>query len=320
MDIDAAVARYLVDKGYTNAYKGLCKDLGKDELPLARQSLLNLIGKAPRFNATRTLQEIPVEVQFRGIPKPWNQSILVGSLVVCLTFADNVDEGPCAVFACADKSLNIYSLPKRTIIRTVYDLHSGAAIRFVRQFNNELLLTGGLDGRLILSKALTGEAVAIVRAHTKYVTSLDVYGEYIVSAGYDGMINSYKFDKGVLKKIVCQHLDSIPTCARIVELDGRLVVVVCRQDSTFLSCYYLDSLLEYDKLNLCDAEYVADSFTPMDLALRGTKFAVATNHVPYMRVITGIIGEGVINNFLVQAPQDQYSSPRLQWSMDGKVR
>ncbi|ANB14632.1 protein MET30 [Sugiyamaella lignohabitans] len=260
-----------------------------------------------------------------------------------------------AIVSCADKSIRFYSLTSGKLIRTIKGLHGSSAVRFIRRLSNTHLITAGLDGRLIVSNFTTGEVSAIFRAHSSYITSLDVWGGYVVSTGFDKIVNVFKIidESGALKNMASVKLDVCPTGAKIVALDpsnndiiekesmddtlresspsspghtfkeGFIpAVILCKQDTTYMFFYSLHSLRLLNKVNLCDADYGSDSFTPLDIAVdeQRLRYAVATNHVPYMRIITGFVGKTtIVNNLAVFSPQDQYSAPQLVWSKSGKV-
>lgn len=270
----------------------------------------------------------------------------------------------------------------RRLVHVWHAVHGGAAIRFIQHIGGSLVLTAGMDGRYIVTDVGAGECVGDEKAHARFINAMgyDTEENLLASAGYDGLIKIYKLDivsKKVVFRLLGQHkFLQIPTVVRFARLPesagsqaGRLVLLACIQDSTRL--FYLSvpprleepgsqptSLSVISKTNLLDAEYASShiTFTPMalDLASDGSgRYAVATSHMPNMRVVIGELGleahddaeaavaaatgdvqvkeeesaevlamrsknrnNLILHNIQARAPQDKFSIPKIRWSAD----
>lgn len=270
----------------------------------------------------------------------------------------------CVLVSGADKSLRCYDARTRKQVYVWHGVHGSAAIRGIEHIGEGLILTGGMDGQFIVTQMGTCKMLGRVKAHNRFINAMsyDSKSQMLVSAGYDGLIKVYKLkqerDNGITSKVefkpVAQHkFVQIPSVVKITTLkDGRTVVLAGIQDSTLL--HYLlipsevgsngvaQSLETLAKLNLLDAEFASSFvvFSPMAIDLYTDektgiqRFAIATSHSPYMRVIIGQVeradssktttnqdGEetlGLIeHNLLAHAPQDKFSMPKIKWSHNG---
>lgn len=216
--------------------------------------------------------------------------------------------------------------------------------------SSNLLVTGGMDGAVSLFN-VDGTKYCSVKKHSKFIVSLDMKDtDMVVSAGYDGVIslfsityqdsttghNGNEHENGsgssdgasalfFLRHIKSIDLPTIPTCARFCIWQETPVVAVTRQDSAYLYYYSVDPktpLQIIKEVRLSDAQYVSDPFTPLQITFnkKNGLMAVATNHVPYMRVlIVHVDSSQVVHNLTSLCPQDHYSSPQIQWSHDNTL-
>lgn len=244
----------------------------------------------------------------------------------------------------ADKSLRMYDAGKQTLLHVFHGVHgSGAAIRAITYIGHGIVVTGGMDGRFVATDLVSKETIGSERAHSRFINGIAYNAAHgiLASAGFDGFIKLYKLKivEGVHRQVIFTLLGThkflqMPTTVALVELGQpkQLVLLACTQDSTIMHFLAIpdnlgnapvDSLTELRKVNLLDAEYSSFiTFTPMHISVApdgSGRYAVATSHAPYLRIILGNLNEDSIQqNILAHAPQDKFSTPRIKWSSDGK--
>lgn len=324
LKVEQLVAKYLQKKGYNFAYEGIQKDIPGIQHDLEEAGDLEGTLLSVRGFMTETKRE-EAKPQFLTYPSSSTaitKSSLSSGFVVAVAFvADNV------VVATADKLIQVYSLDGQ-LKHKILNLHGNAVIRAIRAFypleeKNEqpLMVTAGMSGLVVVSD-LEGNILAEIKAHSKFVNSLDVYKNCIVSSSYDKSVALLSYKEKALARNADLILPSIPTSVCfLASADHDLRVLVGRQEYSSITLYDA-SLKEQDKIKLWDADFgsFGNTFCPMYIAVdpENKRIAVGTDHIPYMRIILiDAISLKVIDNFTSFTPQNQYSAPQISWSSDG---
>lgn len=273
----------------------------------------------------------------RTIVTPFDTAGLITSLVA-VQGSSLSKSHPLVLIGCADKSLRLYNLCTRELVHVFHSLHGNAAVRSINYIGNDIALTGGMDGNFIATDLATREQIGQEKAHSRFInaTAWNADHSVLASGGFDGWIKLYRVsveegNKSVKFELLGSHkFMQIPTSVELIELDSKLNLLACTQDSTvmhFLSVPESSeapptSLEAIGKVNLLDAEYSSFvTFTPLHIAISSDRkrYAVATSHSPHLRIIVGRFGvDGIDLNLLAHAPQDKFSLPRITWSLDGK--
>lgn len=322
--IEQLVAKYLKNKGYSAAYEGILKDIPGIQHDLENSEDLEGILLSMRGFMTETKKE-ETHPQFLSYPDSSTviaKSVLPTGFVVAVAFvADNV------VVATADKLVQVYSLDGQ-LKHKIPNLHGNAVVRAIRAFypsqetdEQPLMVTAGMSGLVVVSD-LEGNVFAEVKAHSKFVNSMDVHKNYIASSSYDKSVALLSYENKTLTKIASMILPSIPTSLCFLEsADHDLRILVGRQEFSSINLYDM-AFEELDTVKLWDADFgsFGNTFCPMYIAVdpENKRIAVGTDHTPYMRIILiDAASLKVIDNFTSFTPQNQYSAPQISWSSDG---
>lgn len=220
----------------------------------------------------------------------------------------------------SDQYLRIYDFEDNELIVETKILHS-SAIRVINIIEKKYIITGGLDGQLILSKINTQKngfnlkpiilKINKIKAHSRFILEIDYKNGFLISIGHDNYLCLFKFNDDKLnneklKKIASYKLLTTPTSIRITNYTGFPIIVLTRSESTCLFFYKLShndndkeneqfKIIEIKKINLNESQYsTTNDFTPMNIKLcpinknndnNDLLIAVATSHVPFMRIL-----------------------------------
>lgn len=243
---------------------------------------------------------------------------------------------PCILVTEADRSLRIFDFYTFDLLKVYLHIHS-SPILMLEVLDESNIMTGGMDGRLVISTPSTGEVTVELKDHFKYLVKIAISKDhkYVATAGYDKKVHVYSLEKPesgpiVLSKIGTLTFPTNPEAAIFVYADGEdgattTKLVVSRRDSTFLYYYKLQpNLVEFARHNLNPESNSWVSFCAMDLVLDPTEhkyLGAVTSTVPHMRFMLLESGnDTILKNAFTRAPQDAYSTSRVTWRPQGSVR
>lgn len=242
----------------------------------------------------------------------------VALLVVDLTIYVPTDgNGTPRVFvALSDKTVQVWDLDG-SLLGTITNLHTGAAIKQIRQAGNRIV-TGGLNGELALVEPEAPyNVIKRQRAHRRIVACVDATHDLIASGGFDGIVALFNGD---LEPLGTTSFHTGITVLALCQYQGTQALVVGSHDSPSLSILDINGLGILHRIDLLDAAFATNTFTPMGLLVDSTAgtYVVATNHTPYMRLIEGNLEEGTPSrNLLTLVEQTKFSDPVLATSGKG---
>lgn len=210
-------------------------------------------------------------------------------------YSGHVDEkkyfpDACLLVAGSDKSIRCYDAHTRSLVHVWHAVHGGSAVRAIMYLTTGYVLSGGMDGRLVLTDMETGKCAGSVKAHSRLVNAMDYSPDFglVVSGGYDGWVVVYKVNQDTktrkveLTKVAHYKFMQIPTIVKITKLPHtkQPVVLVCVQDSTYLN--YL-SIPNHTKIDA--AEELATQFSSLSMA-QPSIFGTQANDVPPLSIIS----------------------------------
>ncbi|KAK9237226.1 WD40-repeat-containing domain protein [Lipomyces kononenkoae] len=357
-NVHVLVARYLRDNGYKNTLEAFKEELGleDDMIPSDHSITLESIIEQKRlFDLSRELEAVTVADDedkwhvpypaFKSIlPKQSPESNILFVSVANLSIPASTDDPssgfparPCILTSSADRSLRIFDFYTLELLRVHTHLHASPILSFL-VFNESTLLTGGMDGRLVVSNPATGDIIAQLNDHQKYLVRIACSRDmkYVATAGYDKKVNAYSIENlgsdesnFAFAKIGTISFPTNPEAILFATTEGENEsesttprLIVSRRDSTFLYYYKLFPVLsEAARHNLNPDGTSWVSFCAMDMSLDPVdhKFlVVATSTVPQMRfMMLQSRSDQILKNVSTKAPQDAYSSARICWRPNG---
>lgn len=145
----------------------------------------------------------------------------------------------------SDKSIRCYDAKSQALVHVWHGVHGGSAVRAVAYLGNGYILSGGMDGRLVVTDMESGQSAGQAKAHSRLVNAMDYSRDLglVASGGYDGWVVVYKVQVGEeerkveLVKIGQHKFMQIPTVVKIAELPNtkQPVVLAGVQDSSLLN-------------------------------------------------------------------------------------
>ncbi|KAJ8097869.1 WD40-repeat-containing domain protein [Lipomyces tetrasporus] len=358
-NVHVLVARYLRDNGYNNTLEAFKEELGleDDMIPSDHSITLESIIEQKRlFDLSQELDAVTLvddendkwHVPYPGfksvLPKQSPESNILSVSVAYLSMPISVDDSsssvstrPCIMATSADRSLRIFDFYTFDLLTVYTHLHSSPILTLL-VLNESTLLTGGMDGRLVVSNPATGDVIAQLKDHMKYLVRIACSKDmrYLATAGYDKKVHAYSIENmgPDVPTIGFTRIGtlSFPTNPEAIvfvnpEEDNTTdstppQLVVSRRDSTFLYYYKLFPVLsEAARHNLNPDSNSWVSFCAMDIVLdpAESKFlGVATSTMPHMRFMLLESGaDTIMKSAFTKAPQDTYSSARICWRPQG---
>ncbi|KAK9333892.1 WD40-repeat-containing domain protein [Lipomyces starkeyi] len=354
-NVHVLVARYLRDNGYNNTLDAFKEELGleDDMIPSDHSITLESIIEQKRlFDLSQELVAVTLadnEEDKWHVPYPEFKSILrkspesnilfvsVANLSISTDDLSSDFRRPCIITTAADRSLRIFDFYTFELLKVYTHLHSSPILTLL-VLNESILLTGGMDGRLVVSNPATGDVITQLKDHTKYLVRIACSNDrrYVATAGYDKKVNAYSIENPGsdeptfrFNKIGTISFPTSPEAIVFVTPEQETTIestpprlIVSRRDSTFLYYYKLFPVLsEAARHNLNPDSNSWVSFCAMDIILdpMQSKFlAVATSTVPHMRFMMLQSGvDTILKNAFTKAPQDAYSTPRICWRPHG---
>ncbi|KAK9433478.1 WD40-repeat-containing domain protein [Lipomyces doorenjongii] len=355
-NVHVLVARYLRDNGYNNTLDAFKEELGleDDMIPSDHSITLESIIEQKRlFDLSQDLDAVTLadnEEDKWHVPYPEFKSILpkqspesnilfvsVANLSIPTDDLSSDFARPCIISTSADSSLRIFDFYTFELLKVYTHLHSSPILTLL-VLNESTLLTGGMDGRLVVSNPATGDVITQLKDHMKYLVRIECSndGKYVATAGYDKKVNAYSIENTGsdeptfrFNKIGTISFPTSPEAIAFVPPEKETTIestpprlIVSRRDSTFLYYYKLFPVLsEAARHNLNPDSNSWVSFCAMDIILEPmqSKFlGVATSTVPHMRFMMLQSGvDTILKNVFTKAPQDAYSSARICWRPHG---
>lgn len=318
--IQDLVAHYLRDNGLTNTLNSFELELnhkfGTHDLDESLETIVKdrvnfdrLEQTQPGTDSTYTEQQRQLiashHLNVPGwdvlVPKTKQKlSIMGGTLAIATQYGriHTDKEINVALLSASDRSLYIYDLDSDQLLLTDRSLHNGVSIKaMVAVPDTDRLITCGMDGLLTLSiigsSALT-PLVQGVRLHKRLITAVayDPKSRCLGSVGWDSRlcVSQLNPDASNIDVIDDCKLLTKPTCIlSIPDESGLPVFLLGRTDSSLLGVFTVSDshLIEVARLSLNDSEFSNHSFHPMDIVqISDHLVCIATNHVPYLRLIT----------------------------------
>ncbi|KAK9365487.1 quinon protein alcohol dehydrogenase-like superfamily [Lipomyces kononenkoae] len=357
-NVHVLVARYLRDNGYKNTLEAFKEELGleDDMIPSDHSITLESIIEQKRlFDLSREFEAVTVadnedkwHVPYPDckiiLPKQSPESNILFVSVANLSIPPSADDQssiyparPCIIATSADRSLRIFDFNTFELLRVHTHLHSSPILSLVA-LNESVLLTGGMDGRLVVSNPATGDIIAQHKDHQKYLVRIACSEDmrYLATAGYDKKVNAYSIENlgpddstFTFTKLGTISFPTNPEAILFATPEDEKSsetttprLIVSRRDSTFLYYYKLFPVLsEAARHNLNPDGNSWVSFCAMDMVLDPveSKFlVVATSTLPEMRFMMLQPGsDKILQNASTKAPQDAYSSARIFWRPNG---
>ncbi|GAO47532.1 WD40 repeat-like protein [Saitoella complicata NRRL Y-17804] len=199
--------------------------------------------------------------------------------------------------------------------------------------DGQFLITGGMDGRILVTDVPRNggphvEHVQTVAKHGRYVVRLAMSSDkgFLVSASYDNTVKIFCRDRAspacpvpAWKEERTITFATQPEALHITE-DNE--VIMAARSSNLLQCIKLYTGEERTiNLNAVGDDHV--SFSPLDIAPHPQNpnvLAIATLHptTPFHRVVFLDLSQSrVIGDLWTDAPQNEYSTPRVVWRGSG---
>ncbi|KAK9472443.1 WD40-repeat-containing domain protein [Dipodascopsis tothii] len=365
-NIHVLVARYLRDNRYAETLKAFQEEIGLEDNMIPTDdsmTLESIVDHNRRMNLAQDFAAISLEDDSEKwvVPHPQFKTMLPAQMpetnilfvtVATLAMPSVVDDPtsplytrPCILTTSADKSLRIFDFYTLDLLRKHTHLHLSPLLSLLI-YKDNMLITGGMDGRLVISRADTGDIVHEVKDHLRFVVRIACSKDqrYIATAGYDQKVYVYEIvdtpatdeapAKVELVKIGVLTFPSNPEALAFTDpdLDGGAYVdaqgarspmlIVSRRDWTFIYYYKIQpTLTEYARHNLNPDSNSWVTFCAMDIVLDPSNpkyIAIATSATPHMRFMMLEAGnDQIIKNVTTNAPQDAYSSGRICWRPHG---
>ncbi|KAK7207213.1 WD40-repeat-containing domain protein [Myxozyma melibiosi] len=352
-NIHVIVARYLRDNAYNSTLEAFKEELGleDDMIPIPSDhsmTLESIIEQKRLYDLAMGIQELDIKADTQNqwvVPSPTFKSVLPDQLsnilfvsVANLSMPTSIDDPsagtsvrPCILVTEADRSLRIFDFYTFDPLKVYTHLHS-SPILTLEVLDENTIMTGGMDGRLVVSKPATGEITAEQKDHFKYLVKIAISKDqkYVATVGYDKKVHVYTIERSETEppkfnKIGSLSFPTNPEAAAFTYQDGDDEIpklVISRRDSTFLYYYKLQpNLIEFARHNLNPESNSWVSFCAMDIALDPTEqkyLGVATSSIPHMRFMMLESGnDAILKNSFTRAPQDAYSTSRITWRPEG---
>jgi hypothetical protein len=261
-------------------------------------------------NSTKTGGDAPIDVALGGSTWSGKIQMVTTALVVDVIIYADGDTGPKIFAALADKSIQVWDM-HGNLLDTILDVHPGAAIKQIRQCRRNVV-TGSLNGELALIEASPPyKIIARKKAHRRIVACVDTSNDFVVSGGFDAKVVLYSDQLHQLAETTMRTGITALSLCKYNDMDA--VVVGCH-DLTTLVILDTPNLSVLHRIDLCDAEFGSYTFTPMGISVDSVAgcYVVATNHTPYMRLLTGRLnGNTPDRNLLTLIQQTKFSDPDI---------
>lgn len=346
MSLHSLVAHFLHANNYHETLRQFEAEHGNPiplELP-AHESLEEIVNDRYTFNEVAGLQHLDIneildeqlQQVARGLgnwtsPYPVIKHRLDGSLglVVSAQFVGSVlllataDTKLVAVDLDGNKTGEWANYIGRVVIKKIVRVDDGRAVLI------------GMNGSAHLVQVQPDSISTIWegKVHQRLVTDAKVVAvgdkQYLVTLGWDFLVRVFTVTEE-LTQVAETRLLVQGSAFDAIEYQGKLVVVVGKNEHTLLEVYTLDGGLELiHKISLNDAEFTTLDFSPRAIQiLAGATplVAVGTSHEPYMRLIVvaltdlqpgGVKRNQILKNLNTLCPQDKYSTAMIAWREDG---
>ncbi|GME77717.1 unnamed protein product [Ambrosiozyma monospora] len=238
------------------------------------------------------------------------KSLIIDSSLVELKLAESHILSA-ALFVTNDKYLYIHDIDnKKNILELKDPLKNGVSIKLVLGIpNTDYVLLCGMNGLLIATQLVKQDngdyelkKLAQAQLHQRLISSmkylsLDDNGSgFLCSIGWDLKVAVHKVDisNGQLKikKVDDYKLITNGCCIEVLkdEETNLPLILVGRIETSMISVFTVSKnrLIEVCKVALNDSEFSNHSFQAMSILQLGRQGLItfATNHIPYMRLIT----------------------------------
>lgn len=232
------------------------------------------------------------------------------------------------LFVTNTKYIFIIDLISNEILLTCYDILNGQPIKIIKGITHtEHLILCDMNGNItsmkfiisndgnwnLVNSLLSNDSK--IKLHRRLITDLKYLNMkslssksstllgYFTSIGWDNRICVGKVEL-INEKIKFTIIGDFklftnPTSILIIKdkISNLPLIIVGRLESTLLTIFTIsfDKLIELTKLSLNDSEFSTHSFQPMAITEissssdNNTIITVATNHIPYMRLITLVV-------------------------------
>ncbi|CDK25068.1 unnamed protein product [Kuraishia capsulata CBS 1993] len=235
-------------------------------------------------------------------------------------------ESNLGVFINSEKSLFLVDLNSEEVIFSVAKHHGTSNIKLAIGIpESDVVLTFGMNGTVFVNKfennmfTVLQELVLHARliSDAKYLP-IDEKSGYICSIGWDFKVKVTKIEIGPSTKLTHigeYKLMTNASCLECFWFKESAFVAVGRLETSTLSLILIEQerIVELAKLPLNDSEFSNHSFQPMSMVQfqEGDNhlLSIATNHVPFMRIITIILPN--LDTLLEEAPGLPTSTEQL---------
>lgn len=282
-----------------------------------------------------------------------NQGISTNGIPISCSFTK---DDPMVAYS--DKTVGIYDEHLNAISGSLKQ--SKNIIKFCGTLpGSEIIYTCSIDGKLTLyDKDYSLLPCGVIKVYPKMITHLqicaiDEVSWYVVSSGIGnilriGTITVEKNNNNVLNEVsestLMSACSSVAVAMKQVDNQLKPVIFLTRTDFTQITCYTLtnENVLTIScRIALNNAQFSAHSFNVRDISLintlepatlpilkNSTMLAVATSHIPYMRLIlvkvpefyiaastetAHIYYDNILRNIATVIPQDSFSKPVIRY-------
>lgn len=357
MSVEALIAQYLRTHGYIATAAKFEEELGmKLKDPQDHEPLESIIKDRLHFDEIKDTElddvhhakaslkaEIPNWYPRRPDFKETLQLGIASLIIYCTSWQWR--NRTLGLFVTNTKQLIVFDLIRNELLLTE---SFSSIIKLVVPVSDNTVAFADMSGSITLKKLVqhdveeegsenewTFESIDSnsIKLHRRLIIDMKYSDDYFVSIGWDNRVVIGSIKDLKVKIIDDAVLQSNPTSILMMKDDsGAPVVLVGRLDSSLLHMFTLqnDKFVEVARLSLNDSEFSTYSFQPMSIVqIKPHIVTVATDHVPFMRLITlyvpklseikpdpqssiiPIIRALIISNYNSMSPQDKYSSPIL---------
>ncbi|KAG7745659.1 hypothetical protein KL930_000650 [Ogataea haglerorum] len=267
---------------------------------ILKDRLAYLSLEKPESENTKSLWTVDVPKKHDLLDLGTLKSLVISSCFVKLEIGSkSVSLG---LFVTNNKQVHFFDLEKRRNILVKNDLHGLTATKLVAGVDgSDLLFSCGMDGKLRIWRAgydneLQLELLSEKQLHKRLVLQMkfqkmDRKTGFLVSTGWDSKLVATRvnLEDGTTEKLNEVSLLTRASCLLITaDSSNYPVILVGRTDTSMVGVYTIhDSIFEIGRVALNDSEFSSHSFHPMAFAKTENDTVVAaTNHTPYMRLIT----------------------------------
>lgn len=377
---DVLIADYLKRKGYIDTLKALESDLNTTAIrcPVNYEKLEDIISDRVKYLETHDalinerLNSLSVDLGSKF--KKWSYpcisknheitdligKVLVIHLSVTKQFKIQRELKDVLFVTSNDKKTTLIDLEEHKVIHIFQNINKSVGKCCYGIPNTDTFLSCGMDGVLRLFKIEDNKATELTnkQLHKRLITDFRVYEQgneqYIISIGWDSFLKLHKLthDNEIVQLSEFKLLSNA-TALELTFFENKPIFIITRLDSTQL-VYFTpfgddNQLHELIKVSLNDAEFSTHGFTPMSISIDSTVLtanggglvAIATSHIPYLRIIitktpnfnelfqniqplssveqqlsSPTVRGHILGNYTTNAPQDKFSQSKILWRLN----